>query len=130
MEKEIIATPTPLGTPPVLSQGVKITGGSLVFISGQVARNAQGEVVGKGDIVAQTRHVIESLNAVLKDAGATLEDVIKVNVYLTDISTHALVTQTRREYFKRDFPTSTLVEVKSLANPDFLIEIEAVAAIQ
>ena len=113
----------------IMSQGVKVSGGSTVYTSGQVARNSEGELVGKDDICAQTRQVLENLKAVLAEAGATLDDVVKVVVYVTKVDDFAAIHEVRAEYFKKDYPASTLVEVSALAGPDLLIEIEAIAVI-
>ena len=112
----------------IMSQGVRVPAGNLVFVSGQVARNSQGEVVGRGDIEAQTRQTIENIKAVLEEAGATLDDIVKVTVFVTNVEEQfAKIHEVRAEYFKKDYPASTLVEVKSLASKDFLIEIDAIA---
>ena len=132
MEKSILKSPKVASPRPgqIMSQGVKVTGGTTVYTSGQVARNSQGEVVGKGDVGAQTRQVLENLKSVLAEAGATLDDIVKVVVYVTNVADFAAVHEVRAEYFKKDYPASTLVEVSALAGPDLLIEIEAVAVIQ
>jgi reactive intermediate/imine deaminase len=109
---------------------VKVPAGNLVFVSGQVARNAQGETVGKGDIKAQTRQVMENIKLVLEAAGATLDDVVKVGVFVTNLEEHfSQIHEVRAQYFKKDYPASTMVEIKALSNTDLLIEIEAVAVI-
>ena len=130
MPKTILQS-TKVGTPRgIMSQGVKVPAGHLVFVSGQVARNAQGETVGKGDIKAQTRQVLENIKAVLESAGATLDDVVKVGVFVTNLEEHfSQIHEVRAEFFKQDYPASTLVEVKALAQKDLLIEIEAIAVI-
>ena len=127
MNKTILSTnrvAKPFG---IFSQGVKV--GNLVFVSGQIAKNANDEVVGKGDIRAQTRQCIENLKAVLEAGGATLGDVVKVTVYVTDMEHLKAVHEVRAEYFKEKYPASTLVEVSRLTNQDCMIEIEAIAVI-
>ena len=127
MNKTILSTnrvAKPFG---IFSQGVKV--GNLVFVSGQIAKNAKGEVVGKGDIRAQTRQCIENLKAVLKAGGATLENVVKVTVFVTDMEHLKAVHEVRAEYFKEKYPASTLVEVSRLTDQDCMIEIEAIAVI-
>ena len=102
----------------------------MVFVSGQVGRNAQGEVA-KGDIRAQTRQALENVKAVLEAAGATMDDIVKVTVFVTDVAEqYAPIHEVRAEFFKKDYPASTLVEIKALAGPDLLIEIEAIAVTQ
>ena len=114
----------------IFSAGVKVPAGQLVFVSGQVARDSQGETVGKGDITAQTRQVLENIKTVLESAGATMDDVVKVSVFVTNLEEHfTQIHEVRAQYFKKDYPASTMVEVKALANKDLLIEIEAVAVI-
>jgi reactive intermediate/imine deaminase len=114
----------------IMSQGVKATGGHLIFASGQVSRNVNGETVGVGDIKAQTRQVLENLKAVLEEGGATLDDVVKVTVFVTNVAEQfAQIHEVRGEYWKDDYPASTLVEISALADPDLLIEIEALAVI-
>lgn len=104
--------------------------GRLMFISGQIAFDAQGQVVGRQDIVAQARQVFANLQAVLHAAGADYGDVIKMNYYVTDIALWPAVSALRPEYFRLPYPASTIVEVKGLLHPDLLLEIEAVARVQ
>ncbi len=130
MPKEIIRTesaPKPLGD---YSQAWTVTGGKLVFLAGQVSVDMSGNLVGARDIALQTRTVIENLKKVLEGTGAGMRDVIKLNIYVTNMTEFREKTRDiRREYFPQDFPASTLVEVKSLAHPEFMVEIEAIAAI-
>src|SRR5919201_5619730 len=111
----------------IFSPGVKVPAGELIFVSGQVARNAAGETVGRGDIRAQTRQALENVKAVLEAAGATMDDIAKVTVFVTDVRHLAAIHEVRAEYFLKDYPASTLVEVKSLVSPELMIEIEAIA---
>jgi reactive intermediate/imine deaminase len=113
----------------IFSSGVKVPAGQLIFVSGQVARNAAGETIGQGDIRAQTRQALENVKAVLEAAGATMDDIVKVTVFVTDVSHLAAIHEVRATYFTRDYPASTLVEVKGLVSPDLMIEIEAIAMI-
>ena len=116
---------TPRG---IMSQGVSVPAGRLVFVSGQVARDANGQLVGKGDIKAQARKTLENVQAVLAESGATMGDVVKVTVFVTDLGEQfAAIHEVRSEFFKSDYPASTLVEIKSLVDKEMLIEIEAVA---
>ena len=119
---------TPRG---IMSQGVSVPAGRLVFVSGQVARDADGQLVGKGDIRAQTRKTLQNVQSVLAESGATMDDVVKVTVFVTDLADQfAAIHEVRSEFFKSDYPASTLVEIKSLVDKDMLIEIEAIAATQ
>jgi 2-iminobutanoate/2-iminopropanoate deaminase len=85
--------------------------GNLIPLSGEISKNAKGEVVGKGDIRAQPRQCIENLKHLLEAGGATLENVVKVTVYLTDMQNLKAIHEVRAEYFKEKYPASTLVEV-------------------
>ena len=127
MAKEVLVSPNLSIPAGIMSQGIKAPAGNMVFVSGQVSRNAQSEIVGVGDIEAQTRQVLENVKAVLAQGGATLDDVVKVTVFATDVGDYAAIHKVRGEYFKSDYPASTMVEVKALVNPDLKIEIEAIA---
>ena len=128
MAKTILESPKLSRPSGVFSPGVKVPAGQIVFVSGQVARNAQGETVGKGDIKAQTRQVLENIKSVLEAAGATMDDVVKIGVFVTNLEEHfSQIHEVRSQYFKKDYPASTMVEVKALANKDLWIEIDAVA---
>ena len=100
----------------------------LVFIAGQVAQDADGVLVGRGDIEAQAVQVFENLKAVLASAGATLDDVVKMTTYTTSLAYRPKIAEVRARYFKTSFPPNTFVVVASLATPEYLLEIEAVAA--
>ena len=108
-----------------MSQAIQI--GNAIYVSGQVAVDSEGKVIGKGDMKVQTRQALENVKTVLQAAGATLQDVVKVTVFLTDISRLMETHEVRAQYFSEPVPASTAVEVKALAFPDLLIEIEAVA---
>lgn len=110
--------------------GVVAETGKLLFISGQVAFDDRGLVVGCGDVVAQATKIFENLQAVLRAAGADFGSVIKTNYYITDVSLFPQVAALRPHYFSTPFPASTMVEVKGLVHPDLLLEIEAVAVVQ
>jgi 2-iminobutanoate/2-iminopropanoate deaminase len=110
------------------SHVVTVTDGRrLIFVSGQLSRNAAGEVVGKGDMRAQIRQVGENLKLALEAAGATLKDMVKTTTYVTDIDQFFQCVDVRMEYLGPALPTSTTVEVRRLANPDLMVEIEAIA---
>ena len=127
MAKTVLVSPVLMTPAGIMSHGTKASAGNMVFVSGQVARNAQGETVGKGDIEAQTRQVLENVKSVLAAGGATMDDVVKVTVFVTDVGDYAAIHKVRGEYFKTDYPASTMVEVKALVNRDLMIEIEAIA---
>jgi reactive intermediate/imine deaminase len=103
--------------------------GVLLFVSGQVAFDADGNLVGEGDMARQTEQVFDNLRAVLDANEATFEDVVKVTTFLTDMSALQAVRDVRRRYLSDPSPASTTVEVAGLFRPEALIEVEAVAAI-
>ncbi|MEA2228080.1 MAG: 2-iminobutanoate/2-iminopropanoate deaminase [Solirubrobacteraceae bacterium] len=123
----------PPGTPPPLGPYVNVTiappGGRLVFCAGTVAFGPDGEIVGEGDIVAQTRQVMENLRIALEAAGATFADVVKIVNYVTDVTEYPKIAPVRAEYLKEPYPVSTMVEVSGLMVPELLIEIEATAVV-
>jgi len=102
--------------------------GGLLFIAGQVALDADGSLVGKGDFEAQAVQVFENLKAILAAAGATFEDVAKMTTYVTSLAYRPKLAEIRARYFKTYLPPNTFVVISSLATPEFLLEIEAVAA--
>ena len=99
----------------------------FLYISGMLPVNADGELVGTGDVVRQSEQVLDNVGAVLQAIGATFGDVVRVGVYVRDMADRELINTVRRRYFGDARPASTLVEVSALANPDALVEIEAVA---
>jgi enamine deaminase RidA (YjgF/YER057c/UK114 family) len=104
--------------------------GGLIFVAGQVAKNEKDEVVGKGDVAAQAAQVYKNLQAVLEAAGSGMERVGKITVYTTSLDYRPAISAAREQAFRESghFPASTFVVISSLAHPDFLVEIEAVAA--
>ena len=102
-------------------------GQSLVFIAGQLARDSEGRVVGKGDMAAQIRQVGENLRIALAAAGLGLKDIVKTNTYVTDIDEFFKHSEARNEIFGQALPTSTTVEVRRLSHPDLMVEVEAMA---
>jgi 2-iminobutanoate/2-iminopropanoate deaminase len=104
--------------------------GDLAFISGCIAVNADGKLVGAGDVVTQTRVCLENLAKALAAAGSGFEDVLKVTVYLTDINARTSINPVRVEFFGDSRPASTLVQICALAVKGAEVEIEAVAAIR
>jgi len=122
--------PPGLSTPNGYTHVVIPQGGRPVFIAGQVARDKAGNVVGKGDFRAQTQQVFENLKTAVEAAGGTMADVAKINIYVTDASQVAALREVRKQYFTASPPASTFVQVVSLAQPEYLIEIEAVVAVR
>ena len=116
---------------PYFTHTVAVTGvKKLVYVSGQVSYDQSGAVVGKGDMRAQTEQVFQSLTRNLKAAGATWDDVIKVNGYMVGMNPEAIAAYREgRTRFLKKLPASTLVGVPSLVHPDLLLEVEVVAAL-
>ena len=104
-----------------------VKAGNLMFIAGQVALDADGNVVGEGDMVAQVRQVLENMKTVLASEGADFSNVAKINIFTTDIERFRGAADVRREFFGDHAPASTLVQIERLARPVFLVEIEAIA---
>jgi enamine deaminase RidA (YjgF/YER057c/UK114 family) len=101
----------------------------FIFISGQLARDKAGNVVGRGDMRTQMKQTFENLKAGLAAAGATLNDLVRTNTYVTDINEYFKHPDLRMEYLAHAMPTSTTVEVRRLAHVDFMVEIDAIAAV-
>jgi 2-iminobutanoate/2-iminopropanoate deaminase len=115
----------------VFSQATMVdTPGRMIFVSGLVARGQDGAVVGRGDVRAQTRYILDNLKTILAEGGATLADVVKVTVFIRDMAHFAQIHEVRRDYFPESPPASTMVEVSRLTHDDLLIEIEAVAVVE
>src|SRR5262245_7799724 len=116
--------------PPTYSQGVKVTGAqTILFIAGQVAYDDKGNPAHRGDFAAQARAVFQALRAQVEAGGGTMQSIVKVNTYLTDIRHRAELGPIREEFFGKKGPASTLVAVAALAQPDWLIEVEAIAVV-
>ncbi|WP_048646751.1 RidA family protein [Nitratireductor soli] len=103
--------------------------GKLVFVSGMTARRPDGTIAGIGDVSEQTRQVCENVKAAVEQAGGTLDDVCRVDVFVRNIEDFAKIHAVRREYFKSPLPASTMVEVSKMVFPEYLIEINAIAVI-
>jgi 2-iminobutanoate/2-iminopropanoate deaminase len=103
--------------------------GDILFVSGLTAHDSEGKLVGGADAAAQTRQILVNLKRVLDAAGATMADVLKVTVFLTDINDRAAINPVRQEFFGAAKPASTLIEVSRLALPEMKVEIEAVVGL-
>ena len=103
--------------------------GPMVFVAGQTASDPQGNVVGIGDVRAQTRYIIEKIQRAVEAAGGTINDVVAMSVFTTDVRYHRDINEIRREVLGSNFPTSTMVQVVALARPELLLEINATAVI-
>ena len=109
------------------SRAVKV--GNVVEVTGTVASGEDGKVVGKDDPYAQTKYIYEKIEAVLLRAGATMKDVVRVRMFVTDISRWQEYGKAHSEFFRDIRPCNTMVEVNALIEQDYLIEIEATAII-
>jgi enamine deaminase RidA (YjgF/YER057c/UK114 family) len=125
IQPKTLSDPRPRYTHGILNQG-----GKLLFIAGQTASDKDGNVVGKGDIRAQARQVFDNLRTVLKAAGGTMDDLVMTTTYIVDREYREGYNEVRQGLYKKDPPTSTLVIVKGLAHPDYLIEIAGIAVIK
>ena len=116
--------------PPTYSQGIKVSGAqSVIFLAGQVAYGPDGKPSFSGDFKAQAREVFRCIRSLVEKQGGTLANVVKLNTYLTDIRNRADLVPIREEFFGKKGPASTLVQVVALAQPDWLIEVEAIAVL-
>jgi enamine deaminase RidA (YjgF/YER057c/UK114 family) len=128
MAKTVINPPT-LAAPTGYSYAIKKTG-TPVFISGQVALDGQGKLVGENDAAAQTEQTFQNLQAVVEACGGSLDDIVKITIFVTDPSYRPAVAAARLKYFKEgQWPASTYLVVAALAVPQMLVEVEAVAMI-
>jgi|SRR5215813_11509008 len=103
--------------------------GRFVFISGMTARRADGTIAGIGDIEAQTRQVCENVKSAVEQAGGSLDDICRVDVFVRNMEHFDQIHKVRREYFKPPAPASTMVEVCKMTSPEYLIEMSAIAVI-
>lgn len=110
------------------SRAVKI--GNVIEVAGTTALNENGEIVGSNDHYLQTKFIIAKIEKALISAGATLHDVVRTRIFVTDISRWEEIGKAHGEYFREIKPASTMVEIKSLIIPEMLIEMEATAIIQ
>lgn len=125
--------PPELGTPPGYSQVVDVQAGRTIFIAGQTALDREGNVVGKNDFAAQADQVFLNLGVALQSVGCTAANLVKLTVFLRNMDHLPTYREARNRFFATTSPPAapavTLVEVSGLYGPDFMIEIEAVAAI-
>ncbi len=134
MAKKAVKSPK-VWTPPPKSWSQALRSGNFLFFAGQVGLNAKGNLaatkglVGKGDVLAQARQAFKNMKALVEQAGGTMDDIVKLTIYITDIRDADAVRRARSEFFKGDFPTATLVCVTALASPLFLVEIEGIAVL-
>jgi enamine deaminase RidA (YjgF/YER057c/UK114 family) len=124
--------PPELGTPPGYSQVVEVTASRIIFIAGQTALDRDGSLIGKNDFAAQAEQVFRNLSFALQASGCTASNLVKLTVFLTDMDNLTSYREARNRFFASVTPPAapavTLVEVSKLYGPDFMIEIEAIAA--
>lgn len=133
MHKEIVNPPT-LAAPRGFNHGIAVRGGTLLFLAGQDASDAAGRIVAPGDMLAQCEQVLRNLQAVVHAAGGTMQDIVKLNVFVADRDVYrdnlkplgALF----RSYFGAYYPTMALFEIARFFQDDALIEIEGMAVLQ
>lgn len=129
--KSVGTNPAAVAPPmkPHYSNSIRTESGPLLFIAGQVALDAEGKLVGEGDIRAQATQVLENIREIVEANGGAMSDIAQVTVYVRDIEAFNSISDIRESYFPMDGPASAIVEVSALAWPEFLIEIAAVAAL-
>lgn len=103
--------------------------GDLVFTSGQASITPQGEIVGLGDFDAQVEQTMQNVKQVLELSGSSLADIVKVNIYVTDMTNFPKIVEMREKWFTYPWPADTIVEVTSLAIPGLMIEVDATAVV-
>ena len=124
-KKRILSDAVPEAAPGTYSNAFAV--GRTIYVSGQHAGESDGTVIGPDDVRAQSVRALEKIRALLDAAGATMDDIVKLTVFITDVSQRAAVGEARREFFTGDFPASTLVGITALAMPGLLVEIDAIA---
>lgn len=127
MELQIVASEGRAPWP--YAQAVVLRGGDMMVCSGQVAFNADRDIIGKGDLRAQARQVFENLKALLNQVGASMDDIVHLTVYLTEMREFPRLGEIARQYLRDPFPGMTLIGVKELAWPDLMVEIQAIVGV-
>jgi len=129
ISKELIQPGDVLAPKTAYSQALLVTGGKTLYVAGQIAFDENGHLVGPDDFRTQTVQTFENIKRLLAAAGATFENLVKLNIYITDIKYYTLVQEVRVQYLSRPWPASTLVEVGALVHPKAMIEIEGIAVL-
>jgi enamine deaminase RidA (YjgF/YER057c/UK114 family) len=115
---------------PGYSQGIKVTGAqTILFLAGQVSYGKDGKPAHKGDFKAQAREAFTCIKRLVEGAGGTVKNVVKLNTYVLDVANRPAYREARKEVFGDHEPASTLVQISALAEPEYLIEIEAIAVV-
>jgi reactive intermediate/imine deaminase len=128
MPKQVVTTPQVVEGKNLYSQCIR--SGSTLYVSGQVGWDREGNIVGKGDAAVQARRCFEGMKALVEAGGGTMDDIVKVNMYLTNVADAAGIRAVRQEFFRAPFPAWTTVAVSALVHPDLLVEIEAIAELK
>src|SRR5882724_3464542 len=132
-QRRLVMTRIPIAPPGMKDQRPRYTlgwrVGNHIYVAGQLPFDKDGNLLGKGDIKAQTRRIFEQIKMIVEAGGGKMDDVVKVTVFVTDVRYREPYGEVRSEFFGPNPPASTLVQIGNLAIPDALIEIEAVAAL-
>ena len=115
--------------PPTFSQLVMVSDETLLILSGQVAFDVEGQLVGEGDLRAQTEQVFKNMQTILASANASMRDILKLTIYVVNYQPEdrLLIGEVQKQCFTEPFPASTLLGVQSLARPGLLIEMDVIA---
>jgi aminoacrylate peracid reductase len=127
MAKSIITSPK-IATVPGAPYSPGTKAGNLVFVAGMLALDANGQIVGRGDIGAQTRQVLDNVKAIVEAGGGRMSDITKTTVYITDMANFAAMNEVYKTYFPSEPPARATVKA-DLVNKDFLVEIDAIAVV-
>jgi 2-iminobutanoate/2-iminopropanoate deaminase len=127
MKRTILKAPEGVANPGGhYSHGVIVEGGRTLYAAGQVPLDENGNLVAPGDVGGQTRQALENLRRLVEAAGGSMDDIAKTTVFVTSIESRGPVGEARKEFFKGDPPANTFLVISSLADPGFLVEIEAI----
>ncbi|MFK7843069.1 MAG: RidA family protein [Sphingorhabdus sp.] len=127
IKKRVIQVdPDPLA-PYAISPGWQV--GDLLFLSGQAAIDEQGQIIGAGDFDAQLAQLFVNIDRVLAAGGSSRKQIVKVTIYLTDMGNFPKVVEARKRYFTEPYPADTIVEVKALALPELMVEVDVIATV-
>ena len=124
MAERIPVVPSGVAPNPALSPGIRV--GDFLFVSGSIAQDQNGNLVGEGDCEAQSRQVMANIRTIVEAAGATMADVVKITCFLTNMDDYAAYSKVRSETFVSSPPASSTVMVAALVRPEFLVEVEAI----
>jgi len=121
--------PPEVSKPTGYTHVVKAAAGRTVYISGQIAFDKDGKIAGANDFRAQTVQVFDNVKAALAAAGATFDDVVKVTMFITDMKNAPILREVRAQYYGKNPPASTLVQISALVIPELMLEVEAIAVV-